>query len=88
MERHIKVGEIEIPKDYWNLDLDTRRQLCEQLVDTLLLVLDKQVRPEMNKLRVLDLLLISSIITNEKEENYEICQVLHDLRILINEQDY
>ena len=85
MEKHIKVGEIEIPKDYWTLDLETKRELCETLVDTLLVVLDKQVRPDMNKLRVLDLLLISSIITNEQEENYEICQVLHDLRLLINE---
>ena len=74
-----------IPKDYWTLDLETKRELCETLVDTLLVVLDKQVRPDMNKLRVLDLLLISSIITNEQEENYEICQVLHDLRLLINE---
>jgi hypothetical protein len=85
MEKHIKVGEIEIPKDYWKLDLDKRRELCETLVDTLLLVLDKQIRPDMNRLRVLDLLLISSIITNEKDENYEICQVLQDLRLLINE---
>ena len=85
MEKHIKVGEIEIPKDYWQLNLDKRRELCETLVDTLLLVLDKQIRPDMNRLRVLDLLLISSIITNEKDENYEICQVLQDLRLLINE---
>lgn len=85
MEKHIKIGEIEVPRDYWSLSLEQRRELCEQLVDTILLVLDKQVRPDMNKLRVLDLLLISSIITNERDENYEICQVLHDLRMLINE---
>jgi|694.fasta_scaffold02579_25 hypothetical protein len=84
-DKHIKVGEIEIPKDYWQLNLDKRKELCETLVDTLLLVLDKQIRPDMNRLRVLDLLLISSIITNEKDENYEICQVLQDLRLLINE---
>jgi hypothetical protein len=84
-DKHIKVGEIEIPKDYWQLNLDKRKELCETLVDTLLLVLDKQIRPDMNRLRVLDLLLISSIITNERDENYEICQVLQDLRLLINE---
>ena len=85
MERHIKIGEIEVPRDYWNLSLNKRRELCETLIDTILVVLEQQIRPDMNKIRVLDLLLISSIITNEELENYEICQVLSDLRLLINE---
>jgi hypothetical protein len=85
MERHIKIGEIEVPKDYWSFDLDQRKEICEALIDTLLLVLEKQIRPEMDILKVLDLLLISSLISNEELENYEICQVLLDLRLLINE---
>jgi hypothetical protein len=85
MQKHIKVGEIEVPKDYWNFDLDQRKEICEALIDTLLLVLEKQIRPEMDALKVLDLLLLSSIISNEELENYEICQVLYDLRLLINE---
>jgi hypothetical protein len=33
-----------------------------------------------------DLIIQSSLITNEEEENYEMCQVLVDIRKLINEK--
>jgi hypothetical protein len=88
MLRHIKVGEIEIPKDYWVLTKEDKRELCEHLVDELLTVLDNKINPDFNRLTILDHLLTSSILTNEELENYEICQVLNDLRILINEQNH
>jgi hypothetical protein len=85
MKNHIQVGEIEIPTDYWQIDEATKKLLLEELVDTLLQVLDKQINPNLDKIRVLDHLLLSSIVTNEETENYEICQVLQDIRTLINE---
>jgi hypothetical protein len=84
-KHHVKIGEIEIPKDYWNMEKDVRKELCEELIDTLLRVLDKQLNPEMDRLIVLDEILVSSIISNEKMENYEICQVMTDLRTIIND---
>ena len=85
MERHIRVGEIDIPNDYFNLTETEKRELCENMVDIILTIIDKQIRPGYDKLRILDHLLTSSILTNELHENYEICQVLNDLRKLINE---
>jgi hypothetical protein len=85
MERHIKVGEIDIPKDYWSMDIDEKRNLCEGMIDALLTILDSKIKPDFNRVQVLDHLLTSSILTNEELENYEVCQVLNDLRILINE---
>jgi len=85
--KHIKVGEIEIPKDYWSMEEGDRTVFCLTLIDGMLTLLDKQVRPDVNKKDVLDLLLKSSIMTNEFEENYEVCQVLQDIRNIIDEED-
>lgn len=84
-KQHVKIGEIEIPKDYWDMELETRKEICEELIDTLLRVLDKQLNPEVDRLEILDQLLVSSIVSNEQLENYEICQVMTDLRTIINE---
>ena len=84
-KQHVKIGEIEIPKDYWDMELETRKEICEELIDTLLRVLDKQLNPEVDRLGILDQLLVSSIVSNEQLENYEICQVMTDLRTIINE---
>lgn len=84
-QQQVKIGEIEIPKDYWTLSDDVKKELCEELIDTLLRVLDKQLNQGINRNEVLDELLISSIISNEELENYEICQVMLDLRTLLND---
>jgi|GEM_PF-1813397 len=86
MERGIiKVGELEIPKDYWTLDKKDKRELCLTIIDSMLILLDKHVNPKINRIDLLEKIIESSIITNESDENYEICQVLTDLRKILNE---
>jgi hypothetical protein len=48
-------------------------------------LINKQVRPEFNRMLVLEKLLDSSIQSNVEEENYEICQVLTDIKNILNE---
>lgn len=85
MERRIKVGELEIPKDYWSMNQQDRRELCLTIIDAFLTLLDKQISPEVSRIMILDRLLESSILTNVEEENYEICQVLTDIKDILNE---
>lgn len=85
MEKSIKVGELEIPADYWTLDKDIKRELCLTIIDAIMTLLDQQLNPKLNRLDILDRLLESSIQTNEEEENYEVCQVLRDIKQIINE---
>jgi hypothetical protein len=47
-------------------------------------ILDKQLKPEVNRMLALESLIESSIITNQEDELYEICAVLTDVRKLIN----
>ena len=85
MEKSVKIGDLEIPTDYWSMDVDTKRELCLTIVDAMLTLLDKLVNPEFNRLSILNTILDSSIETNEKDENYEVCQVLKDIKTIINE---
>jgi hypothetical protein len=85
MSKHIKVGELEIPIDYFSFNRNEKEQLCLQLMDAMLHVLDRELNQELDRVAVLDRLLESSIITNQDEENYEICEVLKNIRELINE---
>lgn len=82
---HIKVGELEIPIDYFKYNKEDKDILCNEIMDIMLHMLDKHLRPDMDRIKVLDLLLESSIITNQEQEEYEVCQVLTDIRKLMNE---
>ena len=87
MERHVKVGELEIPIDYFKFCKEDKEILCNEIMDAMLHMLDRQLKPNLDRLKVLDRLLESSIVTNQEQEEYEICQVLVDIRTLINEPE-
>jgi hypothetical protein len=87
MEKHVKVGELEVPVDYFKYDKEDKEILCNEIMDMMLHILDRQLRPDIDRMQILDKLLESSIITNQELEEYEICQVLMDIRNLINEPE-
>ena len=87
MEKHVKVGELEVPVDYFKYDKEDKEILCNEIMDMMLHILDRQLRPDIDRMQILDKLLESSIITNQEQEEYEICQVLKDIRNLINEPE-
>jgi hypothetical protein len=84
-EKSIKVGELEIPADYWTLSPTIKREVCLTIVDAIITVLDEQISPRLNRMDILERLLESSIQSNEMDENYEVCQVLMDIKQIINE---
>jgi hypothetical protein len=85
MSKSIKVGELEIPTDYWTLSEDEKRGLCLLIVEAIITVLDEHIGNRIPRMDVLEKLLQSSIETNEQDENYEVCQVLTDIQKIINE---
>jgi malate synthase len=84
-QKSIKVGELEIPADYWTLSPDIKRELCLTIVDAIITVLDQQISPKLNRMEVFQNLIDSSLQSNQQDENYEVCQVLIDIKQLINE---
>jgi len=85
MEKSIKVGELEIPADYWSMDKKDRRELRLTITDAILTLLDNLVNPEYSRTALLNAIIDSSIETNVRDENYEVCQVLSDIKQIINE---
>jgi hypothetical protein len=80
----IKVSEIDIPSDYFQLNDEEKEVICVEILNFMLTILDKQLKPEVNRMFALESLIESSIITNQEQELYEVCAVLMDVRKLIN----
>lgn len=85
-KEHVSIGDIDIPTDYFKMSETDKRTICEFLTNKMYLLIDKNVDPKLNRLMVLEKIIESSIITNEMDESYEVCQVLVDMRKLLNEQ--
>ena len=85
MSKHIKVGEIEIPINYWSMSQEDRLELSLTLMEDMLIILHQTINSNVDKLELLDLLLISSIQTNEEKEEYEICDVMSSIRKILND---
>lgn len=85
MTKSIKVGELEIPADYWSLKEQDKKDLCLTIADAILTIIEREINPDVDRKLIMDRLLESSIQTNEEDENYEICQVLKDIKQIINE---
>ena len=59
--------------------------ICIEMMDNMLRLIDKHLRPGVNPIDFLDQILESSIQNNIMNEEYEICQVLHDIKNLLDE---
>lgn len=82
----VKVGDIEVPKEYFTLKDEDRKELVNRLYDQMFLMVDKMANPAYDRNKILYQIILSSIITNTKEENYEICQILYDIQKLMDEE--
>jgi hypothetical protein len=85
MDEHVKVGEIEIPVNYWLLSEDEKVELSFLILDCMATLLNEHLHSHINKVRALDKLIDSSIITNLQDEQYEIVDLLTKIRTMINE---
>ncbi len=83
--KHIKVGELQIPESYWEMTDEEKQDLCLTIMDSMLTILDKSLSQGINRLDVLDSLLQSSMEVNEKEENFEVTDVMKRIREFIND---
>lgn len=79
-EEEIDLGHIDIPIDYSKLNNKQKSAICDNLIDTLLMSIDRILPPEINRVQFLDEVLISSIETNNELEQYEVSQTLYDMR--------
>jgi hypothetical protein len=84
-EEHIELGYFDIPKAYADFTVKQKKAVCIKIIDVLLEHIDKNLDPTINRISFLDDVLESSLMTNEEDEEYTVCQVLYDCRKLIND---
>jgi hypothetical protein len=83
--KKIRLGVMDIPKDYFDFTLEQKKDLCENLLEKLYLYIDKRLDNDYNRIEFLREILISSLESNEEDEQYEICQVINDCIKLLDE---
>lgn len=79
-EEEIDIGSIDVPIDYSKLNSKQKKAICNNLIDTLLMSIDRTLPPHINRIQFLDEVLESSIESNNDLERYEISQTLYDMR--------
>lgn len=80
----IRVGEMEVPESYFSLPKEDKDVICNSILESILYILEKNIPKDVNHMDVLSRIIESSIITNQEEENYEICGVLTDIKKMID----
>jgi hypothetical protein len=80
----IELGFIDIPMEYNKFTEEKKIVIINKIIDTLLLHIDRDLDPMYNRIDFLNEVLDSSIMTNEEEEQYEICSVLLDCKKQLN----
>lgn len=78
--KSVKVAEMEVPEDYFSLSKEDKDVVCNSILESFLYILDRNVPKGINRMEVLDRIIESSIITNQEQENYEVCGVLTDIK--------
>jgi hypothetical protein len=81
----IKIGEIEIPINYFELSKEEKDYLIEQLYNKFIQTIEARINPAFETKEIMKSILTSSIISNTKDENYEICQILIDIEKRLDE---
>jgi hypothetical protein len=82
---HIQLGYIDIPKNYNKLSIKIKNNICDLLIERLLISIDKELPEHINRVTFLKEVLESSLETNEEHENYEVCSVIYDSLNRLNE---
>jgi hypothetical protein len=85
-DNHLRIGEMEIPQEYFRLSPEDKKLICDVILNKIYHLVERMPTGNLRKMDVMYHLIDSSIITNEEDENFEVCQVLKDVRNLLNEQ--
>ena len=81
----IRLGMIDVPKDYFDLTPEQKSELCDTLLDKLFVYIDERLPDEYNRLEFLKDILVSSLESNIEYEQYEVAQVINDCIKLLDE---
>lgn len=83
--KSVKIGNLEIPEDYFTLSVDEKEAICLVIFDDILTLVNRQLPKHINRMEFVAKIIESSLITNVSEEKYEVAAVLKDIQHLLLE---
>jgi len=81
----LRIGYIDVPKDYWDIDEEKKTEMCNKIIDKLYLYLDRNLDPSIDRISFLYAVLDSSLESNIEYENYEVAAIITDCKKILNE---
>ena len=84
-KEQIDIGYIDVPKEYELFDDEMKIKLCDKIIQSMLIQMDKVTPKYIYRITFLNEILESSLITNEEQENFEVCVVLRDIIKRLND---
>jgi hypothetical protein len=84
-KEQVDIGFIDVPKEYELFDDERKIKLCDNIIQSMLIQMDKVTPKYINRITFLNEILESSLITNEEQENFEVCVVLRDILKRLND---
>lgn len=85
IEQQVDFGYFTVPREYSNFDKDKKQEVCDSIIDSIYRYIDRNLDQDINRISFLEEVFESSLLSNEMEENYEMCTVLRDCIIRLNE---
>jgi hypothetical protein len=84
-KEQVEIGFMDIPMNYVSLTEYRKDVVCNHIIDSILIQIDESLPQHINRITFLIEILESSLLTNEQEENYEICAVIRDMINKLND---
>ena len=78
-KEQVEIGFMDVPMNYVSLTDYRKDVVCNNIIDSILTQIDNSLPQHINRINFLIEILESSLLTNEEEENYEICAVIEDM---------
>ena len=50
--KHVKLGELEIPVDYFKMSKEDKEVLCNVIMDSMLTVLDRELKSDIDRIEI------------------------------------
>jgi hypothetical protein len=84
--KNVKIGNLEIPENYFELTPEQKEAVCCIIYDDIYTIVNRNFPyKNVDKKLFLQKVIESSLITNVSEEKYEIAAVLKDIKEMLNQ---
>ena len=85
MKKKLTFKDLDIPNNYFELSPQEKNEIVQEFLDAVIDVIDNSLmNPQLTTQEVAKNVLLSTLEEHEKNESYEICQIISDMINLLD----